>query len=114
MHAHVRLKNACSYSFQLRCALLALPKLEEQFSEWKSTVNGRAEMRRLREQMEKKRVKRVASHKRRLGGERWLASDEVSSEVVQDRGRKMVIVGTDCVSLYPNLRKVEWEVGYLR
>ena len=36
---------------------------------------------------------------------KWVASKDVQNICVQDRSSKMVIIGSDCVSLYPNLTK---------
>ena len=40
-------------------------------------------------------------------GERLLKSTETTSEKVQDRGKKMVIVGSDVEALYPSLEDIE-------
>ena len=38
---------------------------------------------------------------------KWVGSDKVKNIWVQDKSENMVIIGSDCVSLYPNLTKTE-------
>ena len=38
---------------------------------------------------------------------KWVCSDQVHNKWVQDKAETMVIIGSDCVSLYPNLTKLE-------
>jgi hypothetical protein len=38
---------------------------------------------------------------------KWVSSRDVPNEIVQDRSKPMVVIGSDCVSLNPNLKKVE-------
>ena len=70
----------------------------------RSMRNRAVLMKEKREQLKEKRLKVRA---RKPDDRLWISSKEVANRLIQDRSRPMVIVGSDCVSLYPNLMKVE-------
>ena len=59
-------------------------------------------MKQKREDMKDQRTNRWS---RKHDREKWVSSKDVHNMWVQDRSSKMVIIGSDCVSLYPNLTK---------
>ena len=59
-------------------------------------------MREKREKIKDARTSRWARKHDRVG---WVSSKDVHNRLVQDKSDRMVIVGSDCVSLYPNLTK---------
>ena len=62
---------------------------------------------RLRAKREELRERRTVGYKRRHDSLKWVSSRDVPNSMVQDRSKPMVVIGSDCVSLFPNLRKVE-------
>ena len=61
-------------------------------------------MRQKRQEFMERRKKASA---RKHDNVKWISSKDVSNKFVQDKSKEMVIVGSDCISLYPNLTKLE-------
>ena len=51
--------------------------------------------------------KRKKVHIRKHDDMKWISSHDVENKFVQNKSKEMVIIGSDCISLYPNLTKVE-------
>ena len=61
-------------------------------------------MREMRDELKNKRMSKWA---RKHDSVKWVSSSEIHNKWVQDRSKKMVVIGSDCISLYPNLTKLE-------
>ena len=55
------------------------------------------------ELVEKRKKAHIIKHENM----KWISSHDVENKFVQNNTKEMVIIGSDCISLYPNLTKVE-------